>query len=457
MFLANRAHPQAASTLLPGLSFLILLAACGPGDPTKTTDTETDTGETDTDTTPPTPDTTAPTVLLPHQGLTAAQLGVVINRDDPLSAEVAAAYVAAHGVPEANVVSLSLGLSTDLAEADFAVAYAELDAALPGDVQALLLTFYAPYRVSCMGAAAAFGLGFDLSYCQDGPPCRSTAPSPYYANPSALPWTELGVRPTMMLSGATLEAAEAVIANGVAAIDSYPGGDIYFIRTTDSARAVRYADQERTVRRFDPDEGLAMTYIDASADASAELLVGTTDVVGYQTGLTYVGSLDTLTFRPGALADHLTSYGGVLDGSAGQMPAVDWLTAGATASYGTAIEPCNYEEKFPRATELWPAYYTGATAVEAYWRSVEWPGEGNFVGDPLARPFGTTVTWEAETLTLDTTQLDRNTAYRVDAADTADGPWDVVLDGIRGGQDHHRQVIVVPDATRDHYRLVVDE
>jgi uncharacterized protein (TIGR03790 family) len=321
----------------------------------------------------------------------------------------------------------------------------------------LLLTFYAPYRVSCMGTAAAFGLGFDLQYCQDGPPCRSTAASPYYESDSAAPWTDLGVRPTMMLSGATLEAAEAVIANGVAAIDSYPDGDVYFIRTTDTARNVRYDDQERTSGRFDPVEGLAMTYIDASTDASHELLVGTTDVLGYQTGLTYIGSLDTVSFRPGALADHLTSYGGVLDGSAGQMPAVDWLTAGATASYGTAIEPCNYQEKFPRATVLWPAYYTGATAVEAYWRSVEWPGEGNFVGDPLARPFGTQVSWEAGTLTLDTTQLDRNADYRVEAADTETGPWETVVDGLEGGRDHRRQVIVVEDATRDFYRLVAVE
>jgi uncharacterized protein (TIGR03790 family) len=432
----------------------LLLVACGPvtdaNGPTDDTGTDTDT-DTGTGT-----DTTAPTVILPHQGLSASQLGVVINLDDPLSADIAAAYVAAHGVPEANVVALSLGTSTDLSEADFDVQYATLQAALPGDVQALLLTFYAPYRVSCMGTAAAFGLGFDPKYCQAGPPCMSTSASAYYDSDSAMPWTELGVRPTMMLSGATLEAAEAVIANGVASVDSDPDGDVYFIRTTDSARAVRYNDQERTTTRFDPDEGLNMTYTDASADASAELLVGVTDVLGYQTGLTYVGSLDTVTFRPGALADHLTSYGGVLDGSAGQMPIVDWLTAGATASYGTALEPCNYEQKFPRATVLWPAYFLGATAVEAYWRSVEWPGEGNFVGDPLARPFGTQAQWSSGTLTLDTTQIDRNTDYRIEAADTADGPWDVVLDGIEGGRDHRRQVIEVPDATRDFYRLVAE-
>lgn len=137
------------------------------------------------------------------------------------------------------------------------------------------------------------------------------------------------------------------------------------------------------------------------------------------------------------------------------MPITDWLAEGATASYGTAIEPCNYEEKFPRASVLWSSYFRGATAVEAYWRSVEWPGEGNFVGDPLARPFGTRVSWEDGTLALDTTQLDRNTTYRIEAADAPDGPWDVALDGIEGGRDHHRQQIVLEGAVRAYYRLAV--
>ena len=41
---------------------------------------------------------------------------------------------------------------------------------------------------------------------------------------------------------------------------------------------------------------------------------------------------------PGALADHLTSSGGMLTDS-GQMSALRWLEAGATGSYGTVIEP----------------------------------------------------------------------------------------------------------------------
>jgi hypothetical protein len=32
-------------------------------------------------------------------------------------------------------------------------------------------------------------------------------------------------------------------------------------------------------------------------------------------------------------------------------------------------------------------YALGASAIESYWKSVAWPGEGVFVGEPLAQPF----------------------------------------------------------------------
>jgi uncharacterized protein (TIGR03790 family) len=442
---------------------LLPFLACQAPAPTAPADTDSasvdgDSAPVDTAEDTATPElTAAPTVLLPHAGFGPEQLGIVVNTDDPLSAQIAEDYAAAHGVPSEHIVSVSLGTYSDLTEEYFAVVKDILDASLPDEVQALLLTFQYPYRVSCMGAAAAFGLGFDARYCQAGPPCLTTAPSPYYGAETATPWQDLGVRPAMMLYADTREAAQEIIARGVASIGTYPGGDVYLYRTTDGARSVRYTDFERTANRFDPDEGLVVTYVDASSDPASELLVGASDVLGYQTGLTNVGSLDTLAFRPGALADHLTSFGGVLDGSTGQMPIGDWLAVGATASYGTAIEPCNFEEKFPRATDLWSAYFRGATAVEAYWRAVEWPGEGNFVGDPLARPFGTEVSWEDGVLTLDTTQLDRNTDYRIEAADGPDGPWAVALDGLEGGRDHRRQTIVLDGATRPYYRLVVVE
>jgi uncharacterized protein (TIGR03790 family) len=99
-----------------------------------------------------------------------------------------------------------------------------------------------------------------------------------------------------------------------------------------------------------------------------------------------VEGLETLGFLPGAIADHLTSFGGALDGQ-GQMSALRWLEAGATGSYGAVVEPCNLPQKFPHPAIAVGNYLRGDTLIEAYWKSVAMPGQGIFIGEPLAAPF----------------------------------------------------------------------
>ena len=106
------------------------------------------------------------------------------------------------------------------------------------------------------------------------------------------------------------------------------------------------------------------------------------------TGVARVASMAGNRFVDGAIADHLTSFGGVLLPGGGQTTALEWLEAGATGSYGTSSEPCNYRAKFPEVGVVMAHYLGGETLVEAYWKSVLMPGQGVFVGDPLARPFG---------------------------------------------------------------------
>jgi hypothetical protein len=47
------------------------------------------------------------------------------------------------------------------------------------------------------------------------------------------------------------------------------------------------------------------------------------------------------------VADTLTSFGGYILQDSGQTPLLAFLEAGASASYGTVVEPCNYTYKFP--------------------------------------------------------------------------------------------------------------
>jgi hypothetical protein len=43
--------------------------------------------------------------------------------------------------------------------------------------------------------------------------------------------------------------------------------------------------------------------------------------------------------------------------------------------------------KFPYVPVLMAHYLAGETLVEAYWKSVAMPGQGLFIGEPLAAPF----------------------------------------------------------------------
>src|SRR5579863_2077990 len=108
--------------------------------------------------------------------------------------------------------------------------------------------------------------------------------------------------------------------------------------------------------------------------------------IAYFTGAVRVEEMEHIRFLPGAIADHLTSTGGVLAGGS-QMSALAWLDQGATASYGSVSEPCNSLQKFPNVDVLLRHYARGETVLEAYWKSVEMPGQGLFIGEPLARPY----------------------------------------------------------------------
>jgi uncharacterized protein (TIGR03790 family) len=69
------------------------------------------------------------------------------------------------------------------------------------------------------------------------------------------------------------------------------------------------------------------------------------------------------------------------------MSALRWLEAGATGSYGAVVEPCNFPQKFPHPAIAIGRYLQGETLIEAYWKSVAMPGQGVFIGEPLASPF----------------------------------------------------------------------
>jgi hypothetical protein len=102
---------------------------------------------------------------------------------------------------------------------------------------------------------------------------------------------------------------------------------------------------------------------------------------------------------------------------------------------------------------LLPHYYRGGTVLEAYWKSVAAPGEGLFVGEPLARPYrSATITQEGGSLSIVTTLLDPERSYRIEGADSEAGPFSLVEGGIGVGS-HQPKLLLVPPPLRAVYRL----
>ncbi len=309
--------------------------------------------------------------------LAPSQLAIVINDDDPDSVAIGAYYRQRRDIPAANVVRVRIpGKPRSLSPAQFRLLKQDIDSQLGPGIQAVLMVWTAPYAVSCNSITGAYTLGFDGNQCLK--PCAAGQPSSYFNSKSGRPFADHGMRPSMLLPIQSREKAKDLIDRGVAAGFRTVPATAYYLVTSDRARNSRVA--------FYPPSGRLPARRLATRVLQADVLEGARDVLVYQTGMARVSKLETLGFVPGALADHLTSLGGDLLGDS-QMSSLRWLEAGATASFGTVSEPCNHWQKFPNPAVLLRHYLSGNSAIEAYWKSVAWPTQGLFIGEPLASPY----------------------------------------------------------------------
>ena len=310
-------------------------------------------------------------------GIGPATLGVVANVADPVSVAAAQYYLERRGVPRSNLIEVRLNPARpSVTPQDLERLKADVAAKTPEDVQAYVLTWALPYRTPCMSITTAFASGFDESYCVKG--CALGRQSPYFDSNSPRPFDDLKWRPTMSLAATDAAQAKKLIDRGIAADGTKPRGTGYLLRTSDKHRNVRAAGFEAAVQQLG--SRVSLRYMES------DYIEGRDDVLFYFTGMRDVPLLTSNRFVPGAIADHLTSGGGKLIGGK-QMSALRWLEAGATASYGTVEEPCSVALKFPDAAIVIRRYVDGETLIEAYTKSVRMPGQGIFVGEPLARPF----------------------------------------------------------------------
>ncbi|MDB6001574.1 MAG: hypothetical protein JWP52_3273 [Rhizobacter sp.] len=314
--------------------------------------------------------------------LTNHDIGLVINTLDPYSVAVGDYYIQARKLEPDQVLRVELPVRAKLTPEEFQPLADSIQQYFGPQIQALALAWALPYGVGCNSLNGALALGYDPGLCANT--CGRSRTSQYFNSSTARPFTNLQMRPSMLIAAVNVDSAKKLIDRGVASDDrlGYPGAptaQAYYLSTNDAPRNVR-------ARLFPPAGRVPSIGVDVHVEKT-NFIQHVDDVLLYMTGRVSVEKLDTIGWLPGALADHLTSTGGQLDGSSGQMVATAWIESGATASYGTVTEPCNHVQKFPHPQLLLLHYAQGVTALEAYWKSVAWPQQGVFVGEPLAAPF----------------------------------------------------------------------
>ena len=183
---------------------------------------------------------------------------------------------------------------------------------------------------------------------------------------------------TLMLTSSNLAQARAIVDRGLASDGSFPTQTVYLGKSTDPFRNVRYYT-------FDDAVFNVRLRGDSIQRINQDGQITQTNMLGYENGL-YQFTIKSNAFAPGAIADSLTSFGGKIYEVNDHTILLVFLNAGATGSYGTIVEPCNYLEKFPSPQDY---FYQarGFSLAESYYLSVTNPYEGLMVGEPLAAPF----------------------------------------------------------------------
>ena len=306
------------------------------------------------------------------------EVAVVVNELDTNSKLMGEYYLNARGIPAKNLILVSIPKVPTLDLAEFAKLREKIYAEINPSIQVIVLMWTTPYAVNCNSITSAITLGYDAKQCEDG--CAVGKKNPYFNSSSRNPSQDFNMKLAILLPTDSIELAKSVIDRGVLSSFKLNESTGYFLKTSDINRSK--PREPFFPQFFTKNETKKITLRPISADSIKDKK----DVMFYFTGLVSVPDLETLTFMPGAIADHLTSTGGIMYNE-GQMSSLKWLEAGATGSYGSVSEPCNYWQKFSNPKVLVGHYLAGETLIESYWKSVYWPAQGLFIGEPLAAPF----------------------------------------------------------------------
>lgn len=327
---------------------------------------------------------------------------VVVNQNSTNSVQLGNYYCERRCVPPQNLLRINwTGGNTSWSRSDFETSLLNplvsmlSSRGLTNQADYVVLSMDIPYQVTAAdginSTTAALFYGFKTDDCTSDCPAGIPGCNLPAASSNAYAASEGIFRQTppiaagsnswlvTMLTSSNLAQAQAIIDRSVASDGAFPTQTVWLAKSTDVFRNIRYLEFDNTIF----DARLAGDFFIQRTNLASPY--GLTNLLGYQTGL-YQFNILSNVFVPGAIADSLTSYGGLIYQPNDHTTLLVFLNAGACGSYGTITEPCAYLQKFP-SPQVYFYQARGFSLAECYYQSLVNPYQGLIVGEPLAAPF----------------------------------------------------------------------
>ena len=179
--------------------------------------------------------------------------------------------------------------------------------------------------------------------------------------------------------GNSIDEIKSYLKRAASADGTQPKGHIYFPLNGDIRSRTREWAVRSVVKQLN-EIGVQASHLRGTIPH------GKTDVLGATVGIaTFNLEKSKTTLLPGAICEHLTSWGAEFERN-GQTKISAWLRGGAAGSSGTISEPYALQFKFPNAF-IHLHYARGCSLGEAFYQSIESPYELLIVGDALCQPW----------------------------------------------------------------------
>lgn len=368
-------------------------------------------------------------------------LGLLVNKLDPESLQIAQYYKQKYAISESNVFYIDLIKKTGDLHKDRGIAFSvfkeritELRKTLPSHIRAFAIAWRSPnviltkiptenidYLKFCFSLASA--VSFDISEAQHCDEARVIAVYKsldlYNKNNYDLKnLSENRVYPAMHVAGSNFEKTKLLIDRGVLSSTYAYNETSGFLQANDSVRSkpriydwMQFIDENKfTSTNFffkdackmadNSEDWLKKSFATCVPWSVAKddfaWLKNQSNVLFYFHGTTKLYRYDTNQYLPGAIVDYLTSFAGILGGFSDQMPAENLIDYGVTATFGSVQEPMATPERFPKSDIVISNYLNGLGTLESYFRSVKDPSYATYIGDPLANPFSTRIYYDEQ-------------------------------------------------------------